>query len=79
MGAVLAKSDEAVCVVDEATGAKQSTATGVLKVSPLYEGDTTVDLSDPFYSECNINHLLDVIADIDSGRAKLEEHELIEV
>ena len=49
------------------------------KVSPLYEGDTTVNLTDPFYSESNINHLLGIIADINSGKAKMEEHDLIEV
>ncbi|MBQ8680241.1 MAG: type II toxin-antitoxin system RelB/DinJ family antitoxin [Treponema sp.] len=38
------------------------------------------DLSlDPFYSESNMEHLKKIIADVDSGRAKLTEHELIEV
>lgn len=35
--------------------------------------------ADPFYSESNMNYLKRVIADIDSGRAKLVEHDLIEV
>lgn len=34
---------------------------------------------DPFYSEQNINPLKRVISEIESGNAKLEEHELIEV
>ena len=38
--------------------------------------DVTVD---PFYDERNIKHLLRVKADVDSGTAKLTEHELIEV
>lgn len=35
--------------------------------------------ADPFYSESNMKHLERIIADIESGKAKLEEHELIEV
>ena len=38
------------------------------------------DLSlDPFYSESNMEHLKKIIDDVDSGRAKLTEHVLIEV
>ena len=38
------------------------------------------DLSlDPFYSESNMEYLKKIIDDVDSGRAKLTEHELIEV
>ena len=33
---------------------------------------------DPFYSESNITHLKKVIDDIESGKAVLTEHELIE-
>ena len=33
---------------------------------------------DPFYSESNMAHLKKVVADIESGKAVLEEHELIE-
>ncbi|WP_099205514.1 type II toxin-antitoxin system RelB/DinJ family antitoxin [Scatolibacter rhodanostii] len=34
--------------------------------------------ADFFYSERNMNHLQNVITDIESGRASLSEHELIE-
>ena len=34
--------------------------------------------ADPFYSESNIKYLKKVIADIESGKAKLVEHDLIE-
>ncbi len=34
--------------------------------------------ADPFYSESNRKYLEKVIADIESGRAKLTEHDLIE-
>ena len=33
---------------------------------------------DPFYSESNMNYLRSVVSDIDSGKAKLVEHDLIE-
>lgn len=32
----------------------------------------------PFYSDANMNHLKNIIDDIESGKAKLKEHELIE-
>ena len=35
--------------------------------------------ADPFYSESNINHLRQIVHDIDTGKAKLTEHELIKV
>ena len=35
--------------------------------------------ADPFYSESNMKRLEKIIADIDSGHAKLIEHDLIEV
>ena len=34
--------------------------------------------ADPFYSASNMAHLLRVVADINSGKAKLVEHELID-
>ncbi len=34
---------------------------------------------DPFYSEANIGRLRKAIADVESGKAKLTEHELVEV
>lgn len=33
---------------------------------------------DPFYSDANISYLKKVISDIESGKAELHEHELIE-
>jgi DNA-damage-inducible protein J len=40
--------------------------------------DITAD-PDPFYSEVNMKRLRKAIADVESGRTKLTEHELIEV
>ena len=34
--------------------------------------------AEPFYSESNMKHLEKVIADIESGKAKLVEHDLTE-
>ncbi len=34
--------------------------------------------AEPFYSESNIKHLKKVITDIESGKAKLVEHDLTE-
>lgn len=34
--------------------------------------------ADPFYSASNMAHLLRVIAKIDSGKAKMVEHELMD-
>lgn len=34
--------------------------------------------ADPFYSASNMAHLLRVIAEIDSGKAKMAEHELMD-
>jgi DNA-damage-inducible protein J len=34
--------------------------------------------ADPFYSESNMEYLEQIIADIDAGRAKLTQHDLIE-
>lgn len=33
---------------------------------------------DPFYSESNISYLKKLVSDIDSGKTKLVEHDLIE-
>lgn len=35
-------------------------------------------VADPFYSEANMKYLRKVISDIESGKARLTEHELIE-
>ncbi len=34
--------------------------------------------ADPFYTEANIRYLDKIISDIESGKAKLEEHDLTE-
>jgi DNA-damage-inducible protein J len=34
---------------------------------------------DPFYSEANMNRLRKAVADVDAGKSKLTEHDLVEV
>lgn len=34
---------------------------------------------DPFYSESNMRHLSKIVSEIESGKAVLQEHDLIEV
>lgn len=41
--------------------------------------EITAEPEDPFYSENNMRYLEKKLADIESGRAKLVEHDLIEV
>ena len=41
--------------------------------------EITAEAEDPFYSESNMRYLEKKLADIESGRAKLVEHDLIEV
>lgn len=41
--------------------------------------EITAEPEDPFYSESNMRYLEKKLADIESGRAKLVEHDLIEV
>lgn len=45
----------------------------------LKTNNESEEANDPFYSEANMKYLKKVIDDIQSGRAVLSEHELIEV
>lgn len=60
-------------------GITMTTAFNMFMKKMIREKRIPFDVSiDPFYSESNIKYLERVISDIDSGKAKLEEHELIE-
>lgn len=60
-------------------GITMTTAFNMFMKKMIREKRIPFDVSiDPFYSESNIKYLEKVISDIDSGKAKLEEHELIE-
>ena len=60
-------------------GMSMSTAFNIFAVKVGNERRIPFEITaDPFYSESNMKYLSRVIAEIESGRAKLTEHELIE-
>lgn len=60
-------------------GLSLSTAFNIFAVKVGNERRIPFEVSaDPFYSESNMKYLEKVITDIDEGRAKLVEHDLIE-
>lgn len=60
-------------------GMSMSTAFNIFAVKVGNERRIPFEITaDPFYSESNMKYLRRVIAEIESGRAKLIEHELIE-
>lgn len=73
----LKKSMESTC---KELGMNMSTAFIIFAKKVAREKRIPFDVSvDPFYSEENMKRLERVISDIDSGRAKLVEHDLTEV
>ncbi len=76
MDSDLKKSMEQVC---KDMGMSMTTAFTIFATKVSREKRIPFEISaDPFYSESNMKHLNSVIADIESGRAILTEHELIE-
>ncbi len=72
----LKKSMEQVCAD---MGMSMTTAFTIFAKKVSRERRIPFEVSaDPFYSESNMKYLERVITDIESGRAKLVEHELIE-
>ena len=70
------KGMEEVC---KELGMNMSTAFNIFAKKMKREKRIPFDVSvDPFYSEENMNYLKRVISEIDSGKAKLAEHDLIE-
>ena len=65
-------------VVTKSEGTKQGCVTAPFKVSPLYEGDTTVDLTDPFYSEENMRRIDEAEQRIREGRVVIKTMEELE-
>lgn len=61
------------------TGMNVSVAINMFIKSVLREQKIPFEIRvDPFYSESNVKYLEKVISDIKEGKAKFEEHELIE-
>lgn len=60
-------------------GLSMTTAFTIFAKKMTREKRIPFDVSvDPFYSESNMSYLIKIIRDIESGKAVLEEHELIE-
>ena len=76
MDSELKKSMEKIC---SDMGMSMTTAFTIFAKKVTKERRIPVEITaDPFYSEANMRYLDRVIADIESGKAKLTEHELIE-
>ena len=70
------KGMEEVC---RELGLSMSTAFNIFAKKMRREKRIPFDVSiDPFYSDANMLHLTKVISEIDSGKAVLTEHELLE-
>lgn len=68
---------EAFC---QQTGLNVSVAVTMFIKAVLREQKLPFEVkADPFYSEANMERLRKAIADLESGKTKLTEHELIEV
>ena len=76
MDADLKKSMEQTC---QEMGMSMTTAFTIFATKVSREKRIPFEISaDPFYFESNMKHLSKVISDIETGKAKLVEHELIE-
>ena len=72
----LKKEMEKIC---NELGITMSTAFNIFARKMTREKRIPFEVSiDPFYSESNIKYLEEVVEDVKTGKAKLEEHELIE-
>jgi len=73
----LKKSMEKVC---SDMGLSMTTAFTIFAKKVSREKRIPFEVSaDPFYSESNMKYLEQVLSDVDAGRAKLVEHDIIEV
>ena len=76
MDSELKKSMEKIC---SDMGMSMTTAFTIFAKKVTKERRIPFEITaDPFYSEANMRYLDRVITDIESGKAKLTEHELIE-
>lgn len=76
MDSDLKKNMEQVC---KDMGMSMTTAFTIFATKVSREKRIPFEISaDPFYSESNMKHLQSVIADIESGKSVLKEHQLIE-
>jgi DNA-damage-inducible protein J len=76
MDETLKKSMEKTC---EEMGMSMTTAFTIFAKKVTKEKRIPFEVNaDPFYSASNIKYLENIIADIEAGRAKFAEHDLIE-
>ena len=61
--------------LEELTGMKIGDCMKILLNSLKYGGKLELD---PFYSDENIEHLIKVTSEVDSGKAKLIRHDIVE-
>lgn len=67
------------CAICEELGMNMSTAFTMLAKQMVRERRLPFEAcADPFYARSNMDYLTRVIDEIESGRAQLREHELIE-
>ena len=78
MSETLTKAEEETKAKEDAGAKAQSMKNPSFKVSPLYEGDTTVDLSDPFYSEENMRWIKLAEQQIREGNVVIKTMEELE-
>lgn len=59
-------------------GLNLSTAVNIFLKQAVREHSIPFHIGDPFYSKANQEYLAKIIADVESGKAKLTSHELLE-
>lgn len=59
-------------------GLNLSTAVNIFLKQAVREHSIPFHIGDPFYSKANQEYLAKIIADVESGRAKLTSHKLLE-
>ena len=73
------KIKKALATICREMGMSMTTAFTIFATKVTKEKRIPFEITaDPFYSESNMKYLEKVIADIESGKAKLVEHDLIE-
>lgn len=59
-------------------GMNLSTAINIFLKQAVREHSIPFHIGDPFYSKANQEYLARIVADVESGKAKLASHELLE-
>lgn len=60
-------------------GMNLSTAINIFLKQAVRERSIPFHVGDPFYSKANQEYLARIVAEVESGKAKLSSHELLEV